>query len=38
MITSMGYWYFIKGKWVALRFYDYQTWITTSTNYTYGIR
>ena len=36
MITSMGYWYFIKGKWVALK--SYEIYITNSTNYTYGIR
>ena len=38
MQTTLGYVYFINGKWVTLRFYDYQTWITSSTNYTYGIR
>ena len=38
MITSIGYWYFIKGHWVHLKFYDYQVWITSSSNYTYGIR
>lgn len=38
MICSIGYVYFINGKWVTLKFYEYQTWITSSSNYTYGLR
>ena len=32
MNSTIGYWYFIDGKWVVLRFYDY-----TTTTY-YGVR
>lgn len=32
MITGIGYWYFIKGKWVRLSFNNYETY------YTYGVR
>lgn len=34
MISTIGYWYLMNGKWVELRFNVY----TTNTYYTYGVR